>query len=377
MPDYTCVQTVDRRYFERQHPEYPLVSCDQLRSLDSSAWVPEATDRLRLDIKVSQGMEIGSWKGSQFTESNIFKMTGGGPYGTGMLGPLIADIFMNGGATYTYMGDDAYGYQVPLASSHYRVNARSGWATAAFSGVFWLDSKSLDLKRLLLEAHDLPAETSACSVDTSVEYQQMQVGTGQFLLPRQSSMHLVMRDENVADTTAVYSNCRVFLGESTIRFDDVPAGNPGKAPVVATAPLPAGLHLSLALTEPIDTDTAAAGDMVRAKLRAPLREPKSKTILARAGAGVQGRIVEQKHWLEQPRYFKISIMLEKLEVDGGWRPLFAEIDRVRGPAVVLPPVGWSPLVAAFRFTTEKQRYLLPAGYQINWVTVEPLPKEKK
>jgi hypothetical protein len=146
---------------------------------------------------------------------------------------------------------------------------------------------------------------------------------------------------------------------------------------VAT-PLTAGVHLSLALTEPIDTDTAAAGDIVRAKLRSQLRDPKSKAILARAGAGVQGRIVDVEHWLEEPRYFKISIMLEKLEEDGASRPLFAEIDRGHGPAaVVLPPVGQSALVAAFRFPTEKERHLVPAGYQMNWVTVEPPAEEKK
>jgi len=56
----------------------------------------ESSDRLRLVLKVSAGLEIGSWADSQFTVRNIFDLIGGGPYGTGMLGALITDIFVNG-----------------------------------------------------------------------------------------------------------------------------------------------------------------------------------------------------------------------------------------------------------------------------------------
>src|SRR5579871_5388275 len=129
LPDYTCVQTVERRFFKRLLTHYTNPTCDQARALSRQDLLLETTDRLRLDVKVSQGVEIGSWPGSQFSARSIFDLIGGGPFGTGMLGPLIADIFGNGGATYRYTGDEiatgtelfAYRYEVPLGSSHYRV----------------------------------------------------------------------------------------------------------------------------------------------------------------------------------------------------------------------------------------------------------------
>jgi hypothetical protein len=66
-PNYTCVQTVDREYFVRSTPTPPYASCDQMsaaaRKKPYSLKV-DATDRLRLDVKVSGGEEIGSWAGT-------------------------------------------------------------------------------------------------------------------------------------------------------------------------------------------------------------------------------------------------------------------------------------------------------------------------
>ena len=245
LPDYTCLQTVERRYLKRRHPEEPPPSCGQLHALPGSEWKLELSDRLRLEIKASEGKEIGSWKGSRFTDSDVFKLTAGGPYSTGMLGSWITDIFLNGGATYQYLGADAYRYQVPLAASHYLIKAGSQWVTAPFSGAFWLDPNSADLKRLLVEADSLPPETNTCYVNTSVRYEWTQVGAGKFLLPSQSDMRILMRNGREDQTTAVYSGCREYLGESTIRFDEAPAAGPDRAPAAETTPLPPGLHLEL------------------------------------------------------------------------------------------------------------------------------------
>jgi len=381
LPDYTCVQTVERRYFKRRHAAYPPPDCDQIRSLRPDTLVLESTDRLRLELKVSQGHEIGSWAGSGFTSRDIFDLIGGGPYGTGMIGALIDDIFVNGGAAYGYMGENSntgrslsiYTYRVPVESSHYRVKADSNWVLTAFYGVFWLDSNSLDLKRLIVDAHDLPPETRTCEAATGVDYQKVKVGAGEFLLPQRSTMHLVMADESETQSTAVYSGCREYRGEAVIHFDEVPMGGETKTAEASATPLPAGLPFSLALTEPIDTDTAAAGDIVRAKVRAAVRDARSKAVLAPAGAMVQGRIVQMQHWLDRSRQFRISILLEKLETGGVSRPLYAKIDHGHATTITLPPVGQSPLVGVFPFTTDKDSYRVPAGYQSNWVTVAPPP----
>jgi hypothetical protein len=402
LPDYTCIQTVDRRYFKRLPRKVtaldgdvvrtyqPIHSCDQIRSLSRHDLVLQSTDRLRLDIKVSQGFEIGSWPDSQFSARSIFELISGGPYGTGMLGALISDIFVNGGATYRYVGEEtatgtqlsAFTYHVPLGSSHYQVKSGSNWVAMEFAGAFWLDSTTLDLKRLSVQATELPRQIGACQAETTVDYQKVHVGTGEFLLPRQSSLRLVMEDESETQSTAVYSGCREYVGKSTIRFDQAPAAGETKSAEVPATPLPEGLPLSLTLTSPIDTNTAAAGEIVTAKVRKPVRAPQSKIVLVPAGAVVQGRIIQMQHWLNKPRHFTISILLERLEVGGLSRPLYAKIDTYSdlfgSTTIARTPVGLSPLAAAFLFMTNKNRYRVPAGYKSNWVTVDPpLATEKK
>src|ERR1035438_8645450 len=141
--------------------------------------------------------------------------------------------------------------------------------------------------------------------DVSVEYQKVPVGTGEFLLPLRSAMRMVMTDATETRTTAVYSGCREYHGEATIRFDDAAVAGEVQAAASPTVPLPGSLSLSLALTSPIDTDTAAAGDIVTARLGKPVHM--AKEVLVPAGATVEGRIVQMQHWLEKPRHFTISL----------------------------------------------------------------------
>jgi hypothetical protein len=131
---------------------------------------------------------------------------------------------------------------------------------------------------------------------------------------------------------------------------------------------------------------------VRAKVRKTVREPGSKAVLAPAGAMVEDRIVQMEHWLNEPRHFTISILLEKLQVGGLSRPLYAHVDQreplkpgdvLHGTAVFVEPVKGVPLpavaprVAAFPFVTDNNRYLVRAGYESDWVTVQPPTDENK
>jgi len=388
LPDYVCVQTVDRQYFKHLYRQWRPPSCAQIAAFNQEHprdLVLDSTDRLRIELKVSQGMEIGAWPGeSRLGSRSVFDLASGGAYGTGALGTFFGDIFERGGAIYTYIGEEtaaglkleSYGYQVPAGSSHYEVKTGSDWTATAFSGTFRIDADSLDLRRLMVVASELPPESGGCQAETTVEYQKVKVGTGEFLLPLRSSMHILMTDATESRTAAVYSGCREYHGEATIRFDRAAVVGEVQETAASTAPLPAGLPLSLALTSPIDTETAAAGDIVTLKLRKPVRTPEE--VLVPAGATVEGRILRMQHRLEKPRHFTIGLLLEKLEVRGGATQLYAKLDRGdQSRSIVLPPMGQSRLVAALVFTTDKSRHVVPARYQTNWVTVAPPAEEMR
>jgi len=395
LPDYVCVQTVDRQYFKHRNTSSSNASCDRIRTLGSEDLVLEATDRLRLDLKLSQGREIGSWSGSRFSSRSVFDLIGGGPYETGMLGTLISDVFLNGGAAYRYCGEQTsggsrlfqYDYEVPLEASHYQIKSGPGWAPAAFSGAFWLDGDSLELRRLKAQSTDLPPESGACEFATTVDYQMARAGSGAFLLPSKSSMRTVLNDGREVQLNAVYSGCRQYRGEATIRFDEAAGGDEVKP--AAKAALPAkGLVISLALAEPIDSDTAAAGDLVKAKVRWAVRDPKRKSVLIPAGATAEIRIVQMWHALGKSPHFAISLVLEQVEIAGAPVPLYAAAERraTLGDSGVLPrtvdvapftgsrtalPASKLSLVNKLVFVTRQGHCRIPAGYLTDWITIAP------
>src|SRR5665213_3538686 len=115
----------------------------------------------------------------------------------------------------------------------------------------------------------------------------------------------------------------------------------------------------MALIEPIDTDTAAAGDIVRARIRRAVQYPHSKLTLVQPGAIVQGRIIQMQHSFGTPRHFTIAIQLEALQANGITAPLYARVVASTSKGIFLSPLGQSPLAAAFPFVTNKNRYRVP------------------
>ncbi len=393
LPNYTCVQTVDRSYLRRPKKRQPAPSCSQMHTeSETHAYTPQLylTDRLRLDVKVSHGNEIGSWVGaSQFDSQSIFDLVGSGPFGTGALGTFLSDIFARGSARFEYHGEKPaggvtlyeYSFQVPLSASHYFVQAGRDWHAIAYDGVVQIDPQSFDLRHLLVRTNELPPEAETCETVTSVDYERVRMGTGDFLLPQQSKLHILLTDSDENDTTTTYAGCREYHSEATIHFGaEPPAAATGqKAEAATPVTLPAGLSLSLALAAPIDTDTAAAGDAVVEKVRKPVRAPGSNGVLMPAGATVRGRIIGMRHWLDSPARFDIAIRLETWEAGGSAIPIFAKPDRGENAAgsgmprgripIILPAAGQPVTVATFVFMTSRDRYVVPRGHESNWLTV--------
>lgn len=339
LPNYTCVQTVDRSYLRRSVKPQPVPSCSQMHESEKDD-IREVylTDRLHLDVKVSHGNEIGSWAGaSQFDSRSIFDLVGNGPYGTGALGTFLSDIFAEGSASFEYNGEKPagstklyeYSFRVPLSASHYSVEVGHDWHTLAYDGLVRIDPQSFDLRYLLVRVSELPTESETCEAVTSVDYDRVQMGTGNFLLPRQSRLHILMTDSSESDIATTYAGCREYHGEATIHFGDEPAAittgqkADGAAPVV----LPAGLPVSLALAAPIDTDTAAAGDVVIEKVRKAVRVHRSGEVLIPEGATVRGRIIRSGiGWFR----------LAALKLRSGWRRGKRMVFRCRFTPSLLP-----------------------------------------
>jgi hypothetical protein len=346
-----------------------------------------------LDVAVSQGLEIFSWAGAgKFDSRTVDEVVGEGPTGTGAFGLHLVDVFSNTGTHFQYQGEKTvdgngvleYRFTVPTKASNYRIRGNGAWHFTAYDGTFQLDAGTLELQRLNLRTDELPPDTGMCESGTSLEYQKLHVGDNDFLLPRQSQLQIIQTDARETLNVTTFSGCREYHTESTIHFDEAPeaGGVEAKAAAAQAKALPVGLSLTLALAERIDTSTAAAGDLVSAKVVHAVRDSKSKTTLIPAGAMVRGRITRMRHRIGGPDDFVILISFDALEVNGVASPLFVKLDAAeqlerarvlnasrRGARIapVQGPETWGALV----FPSARDHYVVAAGYESVWRTVAP------
>ncbi len=183
-PKYACSQTVDRSYFRpsRQAPR----TCDAVvanQRNGRSGLSLAATDRLRFDVEVADGgYEIYAWPDAARIEiEKVEEMAGGGPLGTG---PFLLDVFSNPAVQFQYLGKISaaaaklfeYRYRVPLAGSHYRVQAGVTWRITGYDGTFRLDPESAELKQLTVRTLELPADTGSCESTTIMDFERLRIG---------------------------------------------------------------------------------------------------------------------------------------------------------------------------------------------------------
>ncbi|HME09758.1 MAG TPA: hypothetical protein VKG25_22055 [Bryobacteraceae bacterium] len=384
LPNYTCNETVDRFYYIRAKPGASDQPCSQIRAEKLNLAV---TDRLRLEVKVSEGEEIGSWPGaSQFDSRSIFDLIGGGAFGTGPLGTLLVDVFGNKGATIVFQEEQdkllVYRFAVPLNSSHYMIQAWGNWRPVPFDGTAWIDPGTSDIRRIQFHTGELPLETQACFGTTEVEYDSVQTRPSDFLAPKHSTLRFLLRDGTQNETSTAYSQCREYQVESTLRFDDGPAAAAIPNADQPALSLPAGMEIPLVFDAPVDSRTAAAGDVIRTRTRKAVLNPQSGQVLIPTGATVEARITGMRQGIQSPGYVLIAISLERFQTGGVWSPIFATLAKkdqientrrmisLRGANVLLPS-GQRPNTAILLFPASKNGQVVPRGFQINWVTTMP------
>jgi hypothetical protein len=389
VPKYTCTQTVDRSYF-RQTPR----TCDAVvanQRTGRSGLSLTATDRLRFDVEVADGgYEIYAWPGAARIETEkVEDMAGGGPLGTGPFGPFLLDIFSNPAVQFQYLAEKSddgarrfeYRYRVPLAASHYRIQAGVTWRITGYDGDFRLDPESAELKQLTVRTLELPADTGYCEATTVMDFGRLRIGTGEYLIPRQARLQVIGRDASFTENSTVYTACHEFRAESGVRFDtaDSLAGTGSKHSAAAGgSSLPPGLPIVVVLKSEIDTSRAAAGDPVLAMIGKAVIDPATKRVLAPAGAPLHGRITHLEHHVEGEQYFLLGLSFEEFAIilDSAHQirdaPIFSSSGRTRVEAI---DSHTTESHTGFRgggtyiFPSHQSKYVVPPGYTSNWITL--------
>jgi hypothetical protein len=307
VPKYTCVETVERDYFQNAEAASAQACASKADFNGDRSQLPPPerlaeSDRLRLEVTLAEQGEIFSWVGAQkFEEAGIDRVVRSGSIGSGAFAGLLSSVFREDGKRLTFRGQAdhdgrlvlEYSYDIAAAESEYRVKVfmpRAQWRKTAYRGTVQIDSETADVVRVSAQTAELPAEAGNCRTLTSIDFGNVKLGGGQVLLPVRAVQHFVTASGQDTVNTITFAGCREYRVEAKVAFDD-PDEALGKAIAAHSQlrTLPAGLWFMMDLTSPIHSSTAAAGDPFIARLAETLYE--GGVVLASKGSEVGGRLL--------------------------------------------------------------------------------------
>jgi hypothetical protein len=380
---YACTATIDRSYFSRHAPQLLPQACEKIsadRRKSRNATKLEKTDRLRLKVELTRGGEIYSWTGPGGFSRKVEELVQSGHIGTGALGAQLNAIFANPLVRFRLLGQDGknfeFGFRVPVEASTYVAKAGAQWREMGYEGSLVIDPASLELKRLTIKTDELQAETGMCESSTTMEYPS---GAEGVLLPSTAQTHTLSRDTTETEWATTFSDC----GEAHAQ---VPERQPP-----ALVPPNWAVKFKLVLTAPIDTSTAAAGDVVRARLLESIIGPTAE-VAAPTGAMLTGRILRMEHRLHKlefktpgtivvttgGRYFFLIWMdFDRIEANGVISSIRARLlcgealDSAHPcPFATMSDQPWDRALA-FGNSAVNGNIVVPAGYTSTWTTGDP------
>jgi hypothetical protein len=374
-----------------------------------------SSDRLRLDVAVKHDLpdledEMYSWVGEdRFGGRDLFDLVRDGAVSTGSFSSMLASVFGNDTARFSYNGDSnhggrllsEFGFRIPQEKSKYMYvfgSGANGQTPMAYDGELFVDPQASDLVRVIIRTGQLPPETGACEVQQTLAYGHVRINGAEFLLPTEAHVSVIHPDGTEAENRIQYSACHEFVGRATVRFDQsgdgARAGTEGVTPVAALV-LPAGLPFKVVLTDTIDTVRAAAGDPIKGRLKTAIHD-RTNQVLVAEGTPVTGRILSIRRFYEssQPNMSKTSgsrqhrpplvveIRLEAVDLNGTSHPFNAAFDtglqrfaKLAGPFTrdEIGPLDRSndPARARFEFWDAGPNYVIKSGLESSWKTLAP------
>ncbi len=392
LPEYTCLETVDRSLSHGDSKGKP----GKLEPLDT----------LRLEILYSGRKELYASPGAHvFRDESPAAFIAGGMIGDGVFATQLQSIFVSGTALFNFRGEDTvardhgwgravkYDFLIPQNLSGWNIHLLHASGVIGEKGSFWADPETLELLRIEVHADEVPPDLRLADVIITSDYARMRIGAEDIMLPQAAEMRLLELGGNEYFDQFEYTHCRSYQAESSISFNDVDA-SPKPAPAAATpAPasvpgisgnLPAGLDVPITLTTGVDNNSTV-GTLLEGQVSANV-DFKGKTVIPK-GAPIHGRIRRLERYAEAGGYYVVGLEFTDVEAgDSFWR-FYADLKSASGA----PGLEWlistgrtQNLFDGFQSTTETirlpdlpgvgsffiraARFVLPAGFRMQWKT---------
>jgi hypothetical protein len=210
LPNYVCDQ-VTTRYMQRSR---------------ASDWEP--LDVISAKVVYEDGQEdykeimVGGKK------TNKSMMDLGGSTSVGEFASTLHSLFSNRtNAEFklyesSSVGGNAssiYDFKVVLRSSDWLIKVGGQELLPAYSGSVWIDKHSAEVRRIEMQADNIPKDYPLDSIQMAVDYDKVRLGTQEYLLPIHSENLACWRGQPVCTKNAIdFRDYHKFTGESTIEF---------------------------------------------------------------------------------------------------------------------------------------------------------------
>ncbi|MBI4874476.1 MAG: hypothetical protein HY822_07575 [Acidobacteria bacterium] len=331
LPNYTCLQTIERATRRTGSRKYQLL------------------DTMRLEVGLVGGKELFAWPGAgRFEDRRLEDFAApGGAIGNGSFALHARAVFLGSAPVFRFAGRETidgrtlarYDFEVAQPFSGFQVRSGDATAIVGYHGSFWAGEETFDLVRFEIRAEDLPPVLRLASVSDVMHYARVPIGGGEFLLPVSSEMTMIDLRANESRNRIRFSNCQQYTGESVVRFGDPPDAAPAATPAPVSPrvfEMPADLPLEIELTSPIESGQSAIGDRVTAVLFRDARL-KGRTVVPK-GALLSGRLVhlERRHAFlgrGEVSVMVVGIEFKTVESSAGRADFSARLEEI-GPVAV-------------------------------------------
>ena len=282
LPNYTCLETIERSSREANSKHFQLL------------------DLVRLEVALVDQAEMFAWPGSRgFESAKLRDLVPGGAIGNGSFALHARSVFDGRAAQVEAVGETKLGnrrameyrYTVTRARSAFSLRHGDVEAKVGYGGSFFVDPDTDELMRLEVRANDIPAELGILEEEEILDYQRVRLGESDFLLPKGSEMRLASDDGSVSLNKTTFSACRQYSTESTLIFADPsdPSGLPALAAPNEVRDVPVGLKMDVHVVTPLLWAKSAVGDAVTAVVRRDVKV--QKQVIIPKGSQLKGRLI--------------------------------------------------------------------------------------
>jgi hypothetical protein len=315
LPDYTCIETIERAARPKPTDKFAI------------------SDNIRLEVAYVEGRELFGWPGAaKIEEPDIGKFVRGA-IGNGDFAVTPRNIFFTPSAKIHLTGETdlegkhafRFEFSIPRDANVYTIETDLGLGYVGLQGSFWVDSGTLDLIRIESRAFEIPPKLGLESSATTLNYGPVSIGSSTFLLPQHSELVITLVNGVGNRNRMTFHGCRQFSGVSVLKFEE-PTVEPDAVAQPRTGMnvnLPDSFEVEMKLVDPIDSSTAAIGDSIRARMGQNIKA--GRDIVVPKGAEVSCRIAVLERGAN---YYVLELQATSIDFEGGHADLRGRENRV-------------------------------------------------